>query len=174
MFIDSHCHIYYDTFNNDINDIINAAHDAGVTKLICVGVDLKSSELCIDLAEKFKNIYATIGYHPHESKLVQTNYLTELESMAKHPKVVAIGEIGLDFNYNHSNSKIQKKIFFEQLELAKSIDLPTVIHSRNADSETIELISKAKKTRGVVHCFSGNLEQAKKIIELNYYIHLQV
>ena len=170
MFIDSHCHIYYDTFNDDILDVINKAYDAGVTKLICVGVDLESSESCINLADKFKNIYATVGFHPHESKLAKSNYLNILESMAVHPKVVAIGEIGLDFHYNHSQKEIQKKIFLEQLELAQSIKLPTVVHSRKADLETFKIISNVKNSKGVVHCFSSNLEQAKKIIQLDYYI----
>ena len=170
MFIDSHCHIYYETYNNDIKDVINRAFDSGVEKLICVGVDLKSSEKCIQLAETFENIYATIGYHPHESKLADNNYLNILESMSKHLKVVAIGEIGLDFHYNHSNAETQKKIFIEQLELAKSINLPTVVHSRNADKETIQAISTVNESKGVVHCFASNLEQAKNIIELNYHI----
>ena len=111
MFIDSHCHIYYETFNDDIKDVIKRASDSGIKKIICVGVDLDSSESCIDLAEKYNNIYATVGFHPHESKLAQSNYLNILESMASHSKVVAIGEIGLDYHYNHSNDEIQKRIF---------------------------------------------------------------
>ena len=170
MFIDSHCHIYYETFNDDIKDVIKRASDSGIEKIICVGVDLDSSESCIDLADKYNNIYATVGFHPHESKLAQSNYLNILESMASHSKVVAIGEIGLDYHYNHSNAEIQKRVFIEQLELAKSINLPTVIHSRNADRETFEGISKIKESKGVVHCFASNLKQAKKIIKLNYYI----
>ena len=170
MFIDSHCHIYYETFDNDIADVINRAHDVGVTKLVCVGVDLESSESSINLADKYEDVYATVGFHPHESKLAESNYLNNLESMARHPKVVAIGEIGLDFHYNHSDTNIQKKIFIEQLELAKSINLPTVVHSRNADIETFEAISGIKKSRGVVHCFASDLKHAKKIIKLNYHI----
>jgi len=170
MFIDSHAHIYYDSFNKDIIDVINRANDLGVQKIICVGVDLKSSEECIELANKFPNIYATVGYHPHESKLAENNYLNILESMTSEEKVVAIGEIGLDFHYNHSDKKVQEKKFLEQLELAESINLPTIVHSRNADQETVEIISTLKKPLGVVHCFAGNLEQAYKIIKLNYYI----
>ena len=170
MFIDSHAHIYYETFTDDIHDVISRADNIGVKKIICVGVDLKSSEECINLTGKFPNIYATVGFHPHESKLADNNYLNILESMAEDPKVVAIGEIGLDFHYNHSNSKTQKKVFIEQLELAQSINLPTVVHSRNADIETVESISTIKNSQGVVHCFASNLIQAKKIIKLNYYI----
>ena len=110
MFIDSHSHIYYDTFNNDFIDVINRASNVGVEKIICVGVDLESSEKCIELAAKFSNIYATVGFHPHESKFAKNNYLNVLESMSTHPKVVAIGEIGLDFHYNHSSEKIQKNV----------------------------------------------------------------
>lgn len=168
--IDSHCHIYYDTYNEDLPNVIDRANDVGITKLVCVGVDLNSSEKCIELAEKYDNIYATVGFHPHESKLAQDNYLKTLESMANHSKVVAIGEIGLDFHYNHSNSDIQKKVFIEQLELAQSINMPTVVHSRNADFETFSFISNIKNSKGVVHCFASNLEQAIKITKLNYYI----
>ena len=170
MFIDSHSHIYYDVFNDDFIDVINRANNAGVEKIICVGVDLESSEQCINLANKFPNIYATVGFHPHESKLAENNYLNILESMTNEPKVVAIGEIGLDFHYNHSDEKVQKKVFLEQLELAKSINLPTVVHSRNADREIEEIILTVKKSQGVVHCFASDLKQAKKIIELDYYI----
>ena len=170
MFIDSHCHIYYDTFNNDIVDVINRAQDVGVEKLICIGVDLESSESCINLANKFKNVYATVGFHPHESKLAEPDFLNILNSMAEDSKVVAIGEIGLDFHYNHSNADIQRKVFIQQLELAKSINLPVVVHSRNADDETFQDISNTKSSQGVIHCFSSDLRQAKKIIELGYYI----
>ena len=170
MFIDSHCHIYYDTFNSDIENVINKAQDAGVKRLICIGVDLESSESCINLANKFKNVYATIGFHPHESKLAEPNYLNILSSMSEDPKVVAIGEIGLDFHYNHSDSDIQRKVFIQQLELAKSINLPAVVHSRNADNETFEDISSIQNSRGVIHCFASDLKQAERIIKLGYYI----
>ena len=170
MFIDSHCHIYYDAFNSDIEDVIIKAQDAGVEKLICIGVDLESSESFINLANKFENVYATIGFHPHESKLAEPDFLNILSSMSEDPKVVAIGEIGLDFHYNHSDSDIQRKVFIQQLELAKSINLPVVVHSRNADNETFEDISSIQNSRGVIHCFASDLEQAERIIQLGYYI----
>ena len=170
MFIDSHCHIYYDAFDSDIEDVIIKAQDAGVEKLICIGVDLESSESSINLANKFENVYATIGFHPHESKLAEPDFLNILSSMSEDPKVVAIGEIGLDFHYNHSDSDIQRKVFIQQLELAKSINLPVVVHSRNADNETFEDISSIQNSRGVIHCFASDLEQAERIIQLGYYI----
>ena len=170
MIIDSHAHIYYDSFNNDLQEVLDRALNSGVKKIICVGVDLESSTKWINLAHKFDNIYATVGFHPHESNLAEKNYLKILESMAQDLKVVAIGEIGLDYHYNHSEQKTQEKVFLEQLELAKSINLPAVVHSRNADEETIKIISKVPKSVGVVHCFASNLEQALKVIELDYYI----
>ena len=170
MFIDSHCHIYYDAFDSDVEDVIIKAQDAGVEKLICIGVDLESSESSINLANKFENVYATIGFHPHESKLAEPDFLNILSSMSEDPKVVAIGEIGLDFHYNHSDSDIQRKVFIQQLELAKSINLPVVVHSRNADNEIFEDISSIQNSRGVIHCFASNLEQAERIIQLGYYI----
>ena len=170
MFIDSHSHIYYDKFEKDLSDVICRAQDLGVEKIICVGVDLESSEKCINLADQFPSVYATVGFHPHESKIAEKNYINVLESMTSNIKVVAIGEMGLDFYYNHSNKDIQEKVFLEQLELANSVNLPAVIHSRSADIETINIIKKAKNTNGVIHCFSSDLKQARKILELNYYI----
>tara|TARA_Y100001970_G_C14151169_1_gene812801 strand:+ start:119 stop:877 length:759 start_codon:yes stop_codon:yes gene_type:complete len=170
MFIDSHSHIYYDKFEKDLPDVIYRAQDLGVEKIICVGVDLESSEKCIKLANQFSSVYATVGFHPHESKIAEKGYINILESMTSDIKVVGIGEMGLDFYYKHSNKDIQEKVFLEQLELANSVNLPAVVHSRSADIETINTIKKAKNTNGVIHCFASNLEQAKKILDLNYYI----
>ena len=119
--IDTHCHIYYDKYH-DIDEVVDRAIENNISKMICVGVDIESSNKSIQLAEKYDMIYATAGYHPHESKDTIPNYLNELESLLQHEKVVALGEIGLDFFYNHSDKKTQIKIFEEQLELAKRGD----------------------------------------------------
>ena len=129
-FIDTHSHIYYDKYINDIDSVLSNALENNVKKIICVGVDIQSSIKSIKIAEKYKNVYATVGYHPHESKDVNKNYLYELEQLSKHEKVVAIGETGLDYHYNHSQKEIQKKVFLEQLELSKSLKMPIIIHNR--------------------------------------------
>ena len=167
--IDTHSHIYYDKYT-DIDDVIDRAHKNNISKIICVGVDIKSSEKSIDLAEKYDMIYATAGYHPHESKDTDVNYLNELENFLSHNKVVALGEIGLDFFYKHSDKKTQIKVFEEQLELAKSLNMPCVIHNRESDKELIESIKNTNNNNGVIHCFASNLDLANKLLKLNFHL----
>ena len=167
--IDTHCHIYYDKYP-DINEVIDRAIENNISKMICVGVDLESSEKSIHLAEKYDMIYATAGYHPHESKDANLGYLKELEYFLEHKKVIALGEIGLDFFYKHSNKKIQIKIFEEQLELAKSLNMPCIIHNRESDKELLKSIKKTKNNKGVIHCFASNNELAKELIDLGFHL----
>ena len=115
-------------------------------------------------------IFSTAGYHPHESKDADKNYLKELESILSHKKVVALGEIGLDFFYEHSDKKTQIKIFEEQLILAKSLKIPCIIHNRNSDEELIHSLEKTKNNNGVVHCFASDTALAKKLIKLNFHL----
>ena len=168
--IDTHCHIYYENFKKDINEVIDRAKKNNISKIVCVGVDLESSIKSLNLAEKYDNIYATAGYHPHESKDANKLYLKELENLLTHKKVIALGEIGLDFHYNHSDVKTQIKIFVEQLELAKTLDIPVIVHSRNSDTELIECIKKTKSKKGVVHCFASDIKFAKELFKIGYYI----
>ena len=167
--IDTHCHIYYDKYH-DIDEVIDRALENNVSKMICVGVDIESSNKSIELAEKYDMIYATAGYHPHESKETIPNYLNELESLLQHKKVVALGEIGLDFFYNHSDKETQIKIFEEQLELAKSLNMPCVIHNRESDKELIHSIKKTKNNNAVIHCFASNGKFANELINLNLHL----
>ena len=168
--IDTHCHLYDKKLYNDLDSIILNAKKMNISKMICIGDNLTTSEQSIQLSEKYPNIYATIGIHPHEAKNAPENYLDIIKQKNEHNKVVAIGEIGLDYHYNFSAPNIQKKIFLEQLELAKTLNLPAVIHCRDSYEDLYEIILKSKNTAGVIHCFSGNLEFAHKIIELGYYI----
>ena len=167
--IDTHCHIYYDKYH-DVDEVINRALENNISKIICVGVDIESSNKSIELAEKYDMVYATAGYHPHESKDTNSNYLKELESLLIHDKVVALGEIGLDFFYNHSDKNTQIKVFKEQLELSKSLNMPCIIHNRESDNELILSIKDIGTNIGVVHCFASNLKFAKKLIDLNFYL----
>jgi TatD DNase family protein len=168
--IDTHCHLYDEKLYNDLDTIVKNAHSANVKKMICIGDRIKTSQKSIELTEKYQNVFASVGVHPHEAKDVSTNYLKKLEKFTEHKKVVAIGEIGLDYYYNFSDSKTQKLIFLEQLKLAKKLKLPTVVHCRNADDDLYNTIVKSKSKSGVIHCFSSNLNFAKKIIDLGYLI----
>ena len=165
MLIDTHSHIYYDKYSHDFDDVIDRAVNSGVEKIICIGTDLESSIQSLEISNKYKNIYCTIGYHPHESSLTKKNYLNKLEEISREDKVVAIGEIGLDYYYNNSDPEIQKKRFIEQVELANSLNLPVVIHNRDSDDDLYDILKK-HLPKGVIHCFSSNLNYANKIIEL--------
>ena len=167
--IDTHSHIYYDKYT-DINEVLDRARDNNISKIICVGVDIESSYKSITLAEKYDMIYATAGFHPHESKDAKKNYIIELENLLSHKKVVALGEIGLDFFYKHSDKETQINIFEEQLLLAKSMDIPCIIHNRESDKELINSINKTKNNNGVVHCFASNLDLATELIKLDFHL----
>ena len=168
--IDTHCHIYYDKYDNDFEEVIDRAKENHISKIICVGVDIDSSIQSLELAEKYDMIYATAGYHPHESKDTFTSYLKELENILSHDKVIALGEIGLDFHYNHSDKKTQIKVFKEQLELAKSLEAPAIVHCRNSDLDLINCLEETKSNNGVVHCFASDLAFANKLFEIGFYI----
>ena len=170
IFIDTHSHINHESYNETLSEIIRSAEEKGVKKIIAVGVDLNSSEDCVKIAEKYPNVYAACGFHPHESKLAPPNYLYELEPYYEHPKVVAVGEIGLDYHYGFSETTIQRKIYIEQLELAKSLDMPSIIHCRKSSFDIIKELEFVGNTKGVIHCFSENYEFAKKIIDLGFNI----
>ena len=170
ILIDTHAHIYYSDYSERMDDLIQTAVDKGVEKIISIGVDLKSSEECINLAEKYKPVFATCGYHPHEAANTPKRYLYELEQFYLHPKVVAVGEIGLDYHYNFSDRKTQQKIYQEQLEMANSLEIPVVVHCRESDDDILSGIQKFNKQSGVIHCFASDLDFANKILETGFYI----
>ena len=168
--IDTHAHIYADYYSDRMDDVIRAASNNGVEKIISVGVDLSTSEECIRLAEKYPSVYATCGYHPHEAVKAPKGYLYELEEFYKHPKVVAVGEIGLDYHYNFSEPCDQKKVYREQLEMASSLDLPAVVHCRKSDKDVLSGIQESGHKSGVIHCFASDLDFAEKILEIGFCI----
>ena len=135
--------------------------------MICVGVDLETSEKAILISNKYEQVYATVGYHPHESKDAPQRYIYELEDMAKNSKVVAIGETGLDYYYNISPKSIQKNIFNEQIELSKDLNIPIIMHNRNSDKDLLSIIESSKLDYGVVHCFSSDWDMAEKLLKLD-------
>ena len=165
--IDTHCHINDEKYKHDIDIIVQKAIDSGVKKMICVGVDLETSEKAILISNKYEQVYATVGYHPHESKDAPQRYIYELEDMAKNSKVVAIGETGLDYYYNISPKSIQKHIFNEQIELSKDLNIPIIMHNRNSDKDLLSIIESSKLDYGVVHCFSSDWDMAEKLLKLD-------
>lgn len=175
MLIDSHAHLDDPRFDNDRDKLINSLKNNGVEIVINIGADLQTSIASVALAEKYDHIYAAIGVHPHSAKEVDNSTIEVLRSFAKRDKVVAIGEIGLDYYYDNSPRDLQRKWFIEQLNLAKELDLPVVIHTREAQQETFDIIKDAAKDgklRGVLHCFSGSPEIAMEYIKMGLYISL--
>ena len=168
--IDTHAHIYYEDYSGRMDDVIKAAADNGVEKIISIGVDLKSSEKCINLADKYDQVFATCGIHPHESEKAPKGYLYELEQFYKHPKVLAVGEIGLDYYYDFSDRKTQREIYQDQLEMANSLDLPTVVHSRESDDDILIGILESSHRSGVIHCFASNLDFAEKLLGTGFFL----
>jgi TatD DNase family protein len=177
VFIDSHCHIDGPEYDADREEVIARARDAGVTTMLNVGTGDPNSgafERAVELAKQHEHIYAAIGVHPHDAKLFDEAAEARLTNLVKqNSKVVAWGEIGLDYHYDHSPREVQREIFMRQLRIARSLDLPVVIHSREADDDTIDLLRDELTEyarAGVLHCFGGSLQMARAAIELGFFI----
>lgn len=172
---DTHCHLNADDFKDDVENYLSRAHEAGVHTLNVIGWDLDSSRKAIELADKYQHVYAVIGTHPSDVFKVEPSVLLEIESLAKHPKVVAIGEIGLDYYWHKDPSEhdIQKAWFIAQIDLANKLNLPIVIHMREATQDTYEILKNHPVKRpSVMHCYSSSLEMAYEFMKLGYYISL--
>ena len=166
---DSHAHYTDRAFNDDRENMLGSLEESGISGVINCGADLSSSEFSLKLAENYHFIYAACGVHPEEVDNLPGNYREVLRSMAENIKCVAIGEIGLDYYWRQDNKETQKKVFEEQIILAKELNLPIIVHDREAHGDTLEILKKYKP-RGVLHCFSGSAETAKEIIKLGMYI----
>jgi len=175
--IDVHCHLNFHSFAKDYDQVIKQAFEAGVTKIINVGTKIDSSQKAVDLAQKYNNLYAIIGVHPHHADKLENNWLEELEKLAKKPKVIAIGEIGMDYFSYKSNAivdpKLQKEVFIKQIELAHRLKLPLQIHNRQAGKDIIDILINHKSyllnPPGMFHCMSGDLDLLKKVLDLGFY-----
>ena len=173
MLADSHAHLEMNDFDRDRDEVIRRAENAEVDLIITVGTTLDDCRKAVSIANKYKNVYAAIGIHPHEVKDIDETTYETLKKLAKMDKVVAFGEIGLDFFRNLSPRDVQIRRFGEQLELASEIGLPIIIHDRDAHQETLEMLGGWKgKHRGVVHCFSGNYKMAEKCLEMGFFISI--
>jgi len=170
MLIDTHCHLFFDELKEDLSSVLKRAADLGVTKFICVGTNIEDSKESYNLALDYENIFSTAGVHPHDTQEVAENYIDELYNLLKNKKVVAVGEIGLDYFKELSDISVQKKIFAEQLELAQKINKPIVFHNRDSDDDIINTLSEFPNVYGVAHCFSSTYDVAKKLIDMGFYI----
>ena len=166
---DSHAHYDDSAFDSDRYQLLDGLFADGVCGIINVGCSLKSCESSLALAEKYDNIYAAVGIHPEDAAKLPEDYLIRLEKFAAHEKAVAIGEIGLDYYYEGYDREAQLRVFEEQLQLAKKLSMPVIIHSRDACADTMELLKKYRP-KGVMHCFSGSAETAMEIVGLGMYV----
>jgi len=173
MFVDTHAHLQWASFDKDREHVISRARKAGVERLVNIGFDLDGSRKAIELAEKHKGLYSTVGIHPHNAGQLNQAVLDKLRKLCEETKVVAIGEIGLDYYRNLSSREAQKKAFTAQLLLAEELELPVVIHDREAHRDILEMLSKFfGKIDGVMHCFSGSREMAEQCIKSEFYISI--
>ena len=171
MLIDTHAHLQWASFDKDREKVIDRARKANVKYIVNIGFDVDGSRIAIELAEKHKGLYATIGIHPHNASQLNENVLDRLRKLSENPKVVAIGEIGLDYYRNLSPRHTQKKGFEAQLFLAEELELPVAIHDREAHADTLKMLSKYKgKIKGIMHCFSGSKEMAEQCVKFGFCI----
>lgn len=170
--IDSHCHLDSKVYRGQLEELLAEAQAAGVHTVVNIGVDLPSSELSIALAEQHDMLYATVGVHPHDAKTLDDRALARLKELATHRKVVAIGEIGLDYYRDMSPRPVQREVFRRQLELAVELKMPIVIHTREAFEDTLEIVRDFAPMLpgGVFHCFPGSTEEAEQVIEMGFII----
>lgn len=173
MLIDTHCHLNHERLSDDVYGCLERAKASGVEQVVVVGYDRKSSEEAAALAEKFPSqVYAALGVHPHDAKHWDVDALNWMRDAVLHPSVVAIGEIGLDFHYDFSPRADQFAAFRAQMRLASETSLPVILHCREAYAETLEVLAEPEfaNVRGVMHCWAGNVEQAKQTVALGYYL----
>lgn len=174
MLFDTHVHLNDDQFKEDIEEVIKRAQEAGVSNMVVVGFDRATITRAMELIEKYDFIYASIGWHPVDAIDMLDEDLAWIEELSSHPKVVAIGEMGLDYHWDKSPRDIQKEVFRKQIRLAKKVNLPIVIHNREATADIVEILKEehAEVVGGIMHCYSGSPEVAKECLDMNFYISL--
>jgi TatD DNase family protein len=172
MFVDSHCHLFSPEFNDDLETVIGNAKSAGVDYILVPATDIPSSEKVLTLIDKYDFIYGAVGIHPHESKDWTPDLISKIESLANHNKIVAIGEIGLDYFYDFSPKDKQIEAFKAQLDLAVKLNLPAIIHNREADEDMMNIISSYAGTglRAQMHCYSSTVQNAKDLIQMHHFL----
>ncbi len=174
--IDSHCHLDMSAYKNDLDPILKRASRHNISHIISIGIDLDSSQKAIEIAKKHEMVHATVGIHPHDVKNIANNTYNDIGLLVEEEidYIVGFGEIGLDYVKKYSSAELQRKHFNNQLALARELELPVIIHNREADDDTLALLKKngPYPQRGVMHCFSGDVKFAMEIIELGFYISI--
>jgi TatD DNase family protein len=172
MLIDTHAHLDSDLFDNDRDEVIARAREVGIERIVNIGFNRQTIPTTLQLAEEHDFIYAAIGWHPQDAGTMQPGDLEWIEELCKHPKVVAIGEIGLDYYWDTSAKDVQHTVFREQIRLARKIGKPIIIHNRDAHRDVLQILKeeKAEEVGGIMHCFSGSPETAMECVKMNFHI----
>lgn len=174
MLFDTHVHLNAEQFNEDLEEVISRAKEAGVGKMVVVGFDRPTIERAMELVEHYDFLYASVGWHPVDAIDMTDEDLAWIEELSSHPKVVALGEMGLDYHWDKSPKDVQKEVFRKQIHLAKKVKLPIIIHNREATQDIVDILREegAEEVGGIMHCFSGSPEIAQECVDMNFYISL--
>ena len=172
MLFDTHMHLNAKQYKEDRAEVIERAFNAGVSQMTIIGFDDETIPLAIEIAEAYENIYAAVGWHPVDAIDYTSEKLAWLEKLSHHPKVVALGEMGLDYHWDKSPKDVQKRVFIEQINLAKKVNLPIIIHNRKASEDIKQILTeeKAEEVGGIMHCYSSPIEDIKDYVAMNFYI----
>ena len=170
MLFDTHAHDYAEQFDPDRDEVLSALPAANVGLVLCPGCDLESSRQSIALAEQYPFLYAAAGVHPEDALGLPDDWLEQVEAMTHHPKVKAVGEIGLDYYWQEVPRDLQKEVFRAQLALAQRLDMPVIVHDREAHGDSLAIVKEFPGVRGVFHCYSGSVEDAKTLIKLGWHL----
>lgn len=174
MLFDTHVHLNARQFKEDKAEVIERAFAAGVRQMVVVGFDEETIPLAIDIAESYDSIYAAVGWHPVDAIHYREHHLDYLTKLSKHEKVVAIGEMGLDYHWDTSPKDVQERVFREQIRLAKRVNMPIIIHNREATADVIRILQEedAAEVGGIMHCYSGTTAELQACLDMNFYISL--
>jgi TatD DNase family protein len=174
LLFDTHVHLNAEQFNEDVEEVIERARETGVEHMVVVGFDRPTINRALELVEKYDFLYASVGWHPVDAIDMEEDDLQWIEELASHPKVVAIGEMGLDYHWDKSPKEVQQEVFRKQIQLAKRVRLPIIIHNREATQDIVDILGEegAQEIGGIMHCFSGSVEIAQQCIDMNFYISL--
>ncbi len=174
MLFDTHVHLNADQYEDDVTEVIERARKMGVEHMVVVGFDRPTITKAIELVESYDFLYASVGWHPVDAIDMKDEDLAWIEELSAHPKVVALGEMGLDYHWDKSPKEIQHDVFRRQIRLAKKVKLPIIIHNREATADIVRILKEegAEEVGGIMHCFSGSVEVARECMEMNFYISL--
>ncbi|MGG2085603.1 TatD family hydrolase [Priestia aryabhattai] len=172
MLFDTHVHLNAEQYEDDLQEVINRALEKGVQNMVVVGFDEPTIKKAIHIAETYEFIYASVGWHPVDAIDMTDEHLAWIEELAQHPKVVALGEMGLDYHWDKSPKEVQKDVFRRQIRLARKVNLPIIIHNRDATEDVVTILKEehVEEVGGIMHCFTGSIEVAKQCMDMNMYI----